>query len=277
MPGIEFHLYWSTVVVYALASAAWLAGWALRRKAILSAAFAGAMFGLALHTAAIVLRWVAVGHGPYLGRFEAYSSYAWVAIAGFLVLRWRRPGLWEVGIVALPASFLLMGMGGMASTALQYESPALRSYWLAVHVIFAKVSFASLMLATGVSIVYLRRVRRLSSSSGGEGAGLAGLEGLDDLAHRMTALGFLALAVVIAAGAIWANKAWGRYWNWDPVETWSLATWLLYGTVIHLRTNLRWGGRRAATLTVACMAAAVATFLGLGYASISDHWVYIKP
>lgn len=277
MQGTEFHLYWITVVVYAVTSVAWLVGWALRRKAVLSAAVVGAVFGLALHTATIILRWVAAGHGPYLGRFEAYSSYAWVAIAGFLLLRWRRPGLWEVGIVALPASFLLMGIGGMASTALQYESPALRSYWLAVHVVFAKVSFASLMLATAVSVVYLRRLRPSSRSRAGGGHAEAGLEGLDDLAHRLTALGFLTLGVVIAAGAIWANKAWGRYWNWDAVETWSLVTWLLYGTVIHLRTNMRWSGGRAAVLTVACMVATVATFLGLGYASLSEHWVYIKP
>ena len=90
---------------------------------------------------------------------------------------------------------------------------------------------------------------------------------LDEGAARLVAVGFLGHTVMIASGAIWANGLWGRYWGWDPIETWSLVTWLTYAVYLHLRFTLGWSGRRAAWLGLVAAAGIVLTFFGIGVVS----------
>jgi ABC-type transport system involved in cytochrome c biogenesis permease subunit len=90
---------------------------------------------------------------------------------------------------------------------------------------------------------------------------------IDELSAKLIAFGFVADTVMIASGAIWAHGLWGRYWAWDPIETWSLVSWLTYAVYLHVRFTLGWTGSRAAWLALGAAAMIVVTFFGIGVVS----------
>jgi cytochrome c-type biogenesis protein CcsB len=155
----------------------------------------------------------------------------------------------------------------MAKSELAPLEPPYQSAWLYVHVVFAWFAFGSYLVASILAALLL-----LQSKAAPEPA--AAIEGtpenaagrFDELSLRFLIFGFITDTVMIASGAIWAHGLWGRYWGWDPVETWSLITWLIYGTNLHLRLTLGWRGRRAAWLAVVSVASVVITFFGVGFA-----------
>lgn len=100
---------------------------------------------------------------------------------------------------------------------------------------------------------------------------LPSLEVMEDLQFQYTVFGFIASAIMIGAGSIWASKLWGSYWSWDPVETWSLLSWLLYGTIIHLKLIFKWGGRRVAWMLVFAIITVVISFWGVNFITETVH------
>lgn len=268
----EFALQWAGVTLYAAAAAALIYALSFGKERALSIGLALAAAGLLPHGGGLLLRWSSAGHGPYMAKYEVLSSNAWVAAACFVLAGWRRPGLRGAGAVVVPAAMLMTAAGLMLSPDIRRLPPALRSVWLVLHVVFAKLAAGGLLLALGASVLYLLKERGRAPLA----ASLPSLERLDDYARRFAGFGFAFWSIMIAAGAIWANESWGRYWGWDPIETWSLVTWLLIGVLLHLRRFFGWRGARAAWSLAACFALSVFTLFGVPLLAQSIHAEYFR-
>jgi cytochrome c-type biogenesis protein CcsB len=131
-------------------------------------------------------------------------------------------------------------------------------------VIFAFLGNAIFTLTFCCSVMYLIQEHQLKSKKmGAITQRLPSLKVLDDLSYQSLTFGFPLLTLGIITGAIWADYAWGRYWNWDPKETWSLITWLLYAALLHQRLTVGWRGRKAAIMAIIGFMAVLFTFLGV--------------
>lgn len=271
--------YWAALGISAGTSLAFAVSTAFALKRAAAVGTLLALLALVALTLSLGVRWVATGHGPYLGRYEAVGSYAWALLALFTVLQWRFSWARAAGLVVGPAAFLLLGAGVLSPMAPQFESPAMRSAWLWIHVTMAKIALASLVLSAALAAVYLLQ-RRATLQSGLVGAGpgtarVAQLPQTEEISVRLASLGFLLLAVVIGAGALWANTAWGSYWSWDPIETWALATWVLYGIALHLHRLWRVSGVRWALISIGTLLTSAFLFLVMWGLTLSPHWVYL--
>jgi cytochrome c-type biogenesis protein CcsB len=142
----------------------------------------------------------------------------------------------------------------------------LKSHWLTFHVVTAIFSYGAFAVSFGLGLMYLLKTYF------GENSNITGLVSrfpdanfLDELAYKLITFGFSFLTLVIVTGAIWANYAWGTYWSWDPKETWSLITWIIYAGYLHARLMYDWKGKRAAWLAVLGFTSVLFTFFGVNY------------
>lgn len=246
--------YWICTGLYACAVAAQLFGHVFARPRFVTRGTWCARAGLVGHGVLVAWRWSATGHVPTIGDFEnaLVGGFFIVAMALWAGRGGRHP-LLAAG--TLPFALLVLGWGGLSDTAPRPMVAALQSFWLYVHIFFAWLAYGAYTVAAGAGVVYLARARR--------GAAPEALALLEERMVRSTVFGFITDAVMIAAGSIWARNLWGAYWSWDPVETWSLLSWLVYGVALHLRFTLRWGGRRLAWLVVAAIAGVLISFWGV--------------
>ena len=139
--------------------------------------------------------------------------------------------------------------------------PALRSSWLGIHVSSAIIAYGAFGVSCAVSLVFLCRTRLLKNKAWE--SYIPEEETLDRISYRAVSLGFLFLTFVMITGAIWAERAWGSYWSWDPKETWSLITWIIYAAYLHLRMNRGWRGKRAAVFAVVGFVCVLFTYVGV--------------
>jgi cytochrome c-type biogenesis protein CcsB len=140
----------------------------------------------------------------------------------------------------------------------------LRSGWLPIHVTSAFLGDAIFALAFCTGVIYLIQERLVKSRRATALSGrLPSLEILDEINYRALTIGFPLLTIGIVTGAVWAEYAWGAYWNWDPKETWSLITWLLYAALLHQRLAIKWRGKKAAVMAIVGFGAVLFTFLGV--------------
>lgn len=269
---VEVVSFWAAVTIYAVSFLIYLYGLIFKNDRVLSIATYIAAIGWVPHTVAGIVRWVQAGYPPIVSSYETLSIVAWVAILMFLVLQWRFAKTRVLGVAVLPISFLMMGLGRLPSQPIEPLSPSLKSYWLLIHALFAELGHGSFIIATACAVLFLLKERQ---SARGEISSfyerLPSLDILDDLSYRFIAIGFVLHAVMIISGSIWANQAWGRYWGWDPVETWSLITWLIYGVYLHLRLFRAWEGKKAAWLAIGAFILVLFTFWGVGYVTPSIH------
>jgi cytochrome c-type biogenesis protein CcsB len=270
----EILSMWATVTAYAAAAALFIFSFVFQKEKLSRIALGAACVGLIPHAAAIIGRWVRIGHGPYIGFYEVVSSYAFVGVVIFVVLAWRKKPLRSLGVALMPMAFLALGGAMLASKSEVAVTPALASYWLAVHVAFAKLSYGSFITATGLAVTHLLRLRGREARGDGFFAKLTP-ESLDDLTAKFVSAGFIFLGIMIAAGAVWANEAWGRYWAWDPIETWSLVSWLVYAVVMHLRLTMGWTGKRFALITIAALPVLLFAMIGVVIVYQSIHGAYL--
>ncbi|HSN91982.1 MAG TPA: cytochrome c biogenesis protein CcsA [Anaeromyxobacteraceae bacterium] len=263
-------LFWAAVTAYALSTAALVASLAFRRERLAGVGRWLAAAGLLPHAAAIGLRWAEVGHGPYVTRYEVLSAdvllLVTVYVAGSLLARGLRP----LGAFVMPLAFL--GMGWAVSTFdLRAEVPIIfRSYWLWLHIGFAKAFGACTLVAAGAAAAHLLKARRPERLGW-----LPAAEELDLYAHQFLLVAFLFLGVMIAAGSLWAHQSWGRYWGWDPIETSALVTWIAFGVVLHFRVLHRWSGRRMAVLTFVAAGFMIVTVFVVAAAVPTIHDSYM--
>jgi ABC-type transport system involved in cytochrome c biogenesis permease subunit len=204
----------------------------------------------------LVSRTVAAGHGPFANMYEFSVAFAWgvlVAEAWF-EHRFRQRLL---GLVALPVALGLMAYALAIPSAIEPLVPALQnSLLLTVHVAVAIVAYGSFTIGFAAAVLHLAQPA--------EGRwGLPRPAVLDEVAYRSIVVGFPFLTLTIVLGALWADVAWGRYWAWDPKETASLVTWLIYGAYLHARRVRGWQGRRAAVLLLVGFVATLFTFFGV--------------
>jgi cytochrome c-type biogenesis protein CcsB len=229
------------------------------------------LVGLIGNTTGIVLRWVesyqlGIGHAPLSNLYESLVFFAWTIALIYLVVE-RRVGNRTIGAFTAPLAFLAMAYASLSpniSDRIQPLLPALKSNWLIAHVIACFIGYAAFAVAFGISIMYLIR-QNDTAQTGSLLDRLPRPAVLDDLNHQMVMFGFLFLSVGIITGAVWANSAWGRYWGWDPKETWSLITWFIYATLLHAKLMRGWHGKRIAYLSIAGFAAVLFTYFGVNY------------
>jgi cytochrome c-type biogenesis protein CcsB len=206
-----------------------------------------------LHAGSLTARGFAAGRVPWGNMYEFSSAIALAATTAFLVLLLRQREFRYLGaFVLLP---VVLGLG-LAGTVLYTQAgplvPALNSYWIKIHVTAAIISFGVFTVAAVVGGLYLVRARYERKAAagrapaGGLGRKLPPAAVLDRTSYRLTAFAFPLWTFAIIAGAIWAEAAWGRYWGWDPKETWAFISWVVYAAYLHARATAGWKGARAA-------------------------------
>jgi cytochrome c-type biogenesis protein CcsB len=267
------QLLTATTFIYALAALGYLAAWIFNISMVGRVSPWIALAGVAANTVGIILRWVesyqmgtGYGHAPLSNLYESLIFFAWIISVIYLIVEYRYKNK-AIGAFAMPLAFFAMAYASLSpniSDRIQPLIPALKSNWLIAHVMACFIGYAAFAIAFGLGIMYL--IKRLDTDARQGFLGrLPDLGILDDLIIQMVKFGFLFLTVGIITGAVWANSAWGRYWGWDPKETWSLVTWLIYATMLHFRVFLSWEGKVFAYFAILGFMAVLFTYFGVNY------------
>ncbi len=215
------------------------------------------------------MRWVesyrlGIGHAPLSNMYESLVFFSWTIVVIYLIVE-RRYGSRIIGAFATPIAFLAMAYASLSpnvNDSIRPLVPALKSNWLIAHVVTCFLGYAGFAIAFGLSLMYLLK----RSDPEGKSHLLAHFPGsnvLDELTYQIVTFGFVFLSIGIITGAVWANSAWGSYWSWDPKETWSLITWLIYATLLHVRKMRGWDGRPIACLSIIGFMAVLFTYFGV--------------
>jgi cytochrome c-type biogenesis protein CcsB len=207
--------------------------------------------GVVAHTTAVVTRGLAVHRAPWGNMYEFVTALTCVAAIFFyyILVKYRA---WAIGVFVMGAIVIALGL---AETLIYTPAgplvPALQSYWLSIHVTAMTLSSGIFFVAAVLGIMYLvaERYRKRVAAGKAEANPLldripSGAQ-LDKLTYRAVVFGFPIWTFGVMAGAIWADQAWGRYWGWDPVETWAFITWVIYAAYLHARATGGWRGVRS--------------------------------
>jgi cytochrome c-type biogenesis protein CcsB len=258
------HLFFSlTLGCYICATAAYFA--CLFRTSARLTLWASRLLatGCGAHILSTIHLATRAGHLPLTNMQESLSFFSLMIIGAFLIFE-RRYKVTTLGSFVTPVALVML----IASSALHGElrqlPPILQSNWFWFHALLAFVSYAAFAIAFGVSVIYLIQRHFLKAKHFGVlFQRLPPLETLDEISYRSLAVGFPLLSIAIISGAIWSEKAVGTYWNWDPKQTWSLITWLIYAALLHGRLTIGWRGKRAAILSIIGFSVLLITFLGM--------------
>lgn len=225
--------------------------------------------GWVANTVALTVRSIMAGRLPLSNGYEFLLAFAWGIVMIYLWFEYRHR-LKPLGAFVLPVAWVLLAYVAVKIPAEQKTilplMAALRSNWLSVHVATAILSYGAFAVSFGLAVMYL--IKEKNDNTAGDGGIISSLPAarvLDELCYKAITFGFFFLALVIVSGAIWAEQAWGSYWTWDPKETWSLITWLIYGAYLHARLTYGWRGRRAAVMAIIGFIAVMFTFFGVNY------------
>jgi cytochrome c-type biogenesis protein CcsB len=219
--------------------------------------------GFVFHTLTLLTRTYAAGHTPIANLHESLSFFAWAVMAAYMFFHYRYRAM-ALGTFVSPLVLILVLYASRCPRQIVPLPPALQSMWMPVHTVVAFLGYGFLSIAFCVGIMYLIQESRIKNKRIGRLHHLLpSLDVLDEISYISLKVGFPLLTTGIITGAIWASSAWGSYWSWDPKETWSLITWLLYAALLHQRLNVGWRGRRAALMTVVGFMAIMFTFLGV--------------
>jgi len=227
--------------------------------------------GFVIHTITLVWRTHASGHTPIANLHESLSFFAWAVMAAYMVFHYRYNAI-TLGTFVSPLVLILILYALRCPQDIVPLPPALQSMWMPVHSVVAFLGYGFLTIAFCAGIMYLLQENRIKKKRIGKlHQILPSLDVLDDISYLSLKVGFPLLTTGIITGAIWASSAWGSYWSWDPKETWSLITWLLYAALLHQRLTVGWRGRRAAIMTVVGFMAIIFTFLGVNLLMTGLH------
>ena len=222
------------------------------------------VLGFALSAAGVVLRGVAAGRAPWGNMFEFTTTAMVFVVAAYLLMAWRVGIRW----LGLPVTLLAAVANGLAVTvfyvAVAPLVPALHSVWFLIHIVAAAVAGAAFNVGGLMSVLYLLRKRAEDRGTvRGYLALLPTARRIDLLTYRFHAFAFPLWTFTVAAGAVWAEYAWGRYWGWDPKETWALVTWVIYACYLHARSTAGWRGSKAAAIAILGLASFWFNFVGI--------------
>jgi len=260
MEALSNQILVAVTFTFLAASVLYLCHWAFKSKAFGWAASGVTWAALAALTLAIILRWVAshqmgIGHAPFSNLFESLVFFAWTIAAIYLIIElstWMR----TIGSFAVPLAFLSMLYALTLDPAIKPLLPALKSNWLIAHVITCFLGYAGFAVSAALGAMYL------ATGQSKDPASPRALV-LDNLIYQTVVVGFILLTAGIVTGSIWANSAWGTYWSWDPKETWSLITWLVYASLLHSRFMRGWQGKRMAVFSLVGFGCVLFTYFGV--------------
>jgi len=260
----------SATFIYALASIFYIGSFSFKQKVLAKIGFIVLIIGFLFNTGGIVLRWIesyqmGYGHAPFANMYESLVFFSWtVAILYiFVELKYKES---IIGVFASPLVFLAIAYASLSpdiSSKITPLIPALKSNWLIAHVIACFLGYAGFAVAFGFSIMYFVKPENPETKS--IFAKLPSWDIIDELTYQMVVFGFLFLTIGIITGAVWANSAWGKYWSWDPKETWSLITWFIYAIFMHLRMMKGWQGKKLALVSITGFMAVVFTYFGVNF------------
>jgi cytochrome c-type biogenesis protein CcsB len=239
-------------------------------KWIAAASLWTAFAGFILHLAYFSFRWMEAGRIPITSFFEAANFLGMGIMFVFLImeLRFRIPAL---GSFILPLVLVLMTPAFLLSGEITALNPVLKSGWLGVHTSLSVLGDSAFAFAFIVSVMYLIQERQLKAKHlGALFHRLPSLDIMDTLGYRALTLGWPLYTLGMITGSIWANSAWGTYWSWDPKETWSLITWVMYLVLLHLRT-IGWRGRKMAFLSIVGFLFVLVSFFVIGRVEMGKH------
>jgi len=257
-----------TTFLYAFASVLYIASWTFKKDLLARIGMAVLITGFVANTAGIAMRWIesyqmGYGHAPFSNMYESLVFFSWTVAALYIFVEFKyRERI--IGVFATPLIFLAIAYASLSPNIADKITPlipALKSNWLIGHVITCFLGYAGFAVGFGFSIMYL-----LKPSGNGSGSLLSRLPSLDiidELTYQMVVFGFLFLTIGIITGAVWANSAWGTYWSWDPKETWSLITWFIYATLLHLRMLRGCRGKNIAWVSILAIMAVLLTYFAV--------------
>lgn len=230
--------------------------YAAERRVPARVAVALTVLGALIHGAGVLTRALGAGRVPWGNMYEFLTTGAFVAVAVFLLVLIRRDlrflGTFVVGLVIV----MLVAASVAYWTPVGHLVPALQSYWLVIHVSIAVLSSALFTLTFAMSALQLVQSHRQKTIAAGGADKLGFMRlvpsalSLENLSYRINAIAFIGWTFTLMFGAIWAEKAWGRFWGWDTKEVWTFVIWVVYAGYLHARATRGWTGTRAAWLSI---------------------------
>lgn len=265
---MDADYHWTIVAMTLYATAAVAAVLTTQRRRVPIGLPMGVLaLALAVHTIAIAIRWERLGHGPYVDLFEVLSSNVWslhvaVLVSALLIPRIRPTLATSLPVLQVMVLWLLSLTPVDTQIPVTYHTPL-----LAVHVWLGKIFLGCIVVAVGLSLVMLARRLGIANAF----ATLPVNDALDELAYRFVLIAFLFESLMLVAGAVWARDAWGRYWAWDPLETWAFITWLSVIAFLHLRSTRRPSPTVSALMIVGIFILGFSTLFGMPFISMAPH------
>lgn len=269
-----------TTVAYLVSSVFYILLFLFRSKPLGLIAITVTIMGFIAQTWGIGLRWVesyqiGYGHAPLTNIYESLVFFAWCIIATYIFLEFKIKNR-SLGAFVTPfAVAAMISAPFLGKTEIDPLLPALQSNWLLIHVMTCFIGYAAFAVGCGFAIIYLLKTYAENPPKGTDNdsvlASLPDPRTIDELMHKTILFGFLWLSAGIITGAIWANEAWGTYWQWDAKETWSLITWFMYALILHARFTRGWHGKVFAWLSFIGFSSVLFTYFGVNYLPNSLH------
>nr|YP_009905945.1 cytochrome c heme attachment protein [Vasconcellea cundinamarcensis]YP_010447080.1 cytochrome c heme attachment protein [Vasconcellea carvalhoae]QLG90352.1 cytochrome c heme attachment protein [Vasconcellea cundinamarcensis]UTM91889.1 cytochrome c heme attachment protein [Vasconcellea carvalhoae] len=233
-------------------------------------------------TGLLATRWIYSGHFPLSNLYESLIFLSWSFSMIHMVCYFNKKHKNNLNAITGPSAILTQGFATSGLLNKMSQSvilvPALQSQWLMMHVSMMVLGYAALLcgslLSVALLVITFRKVIRIFGNNFLNDSFSFGkiqymnersnillntyflssrnyyryqlIQQLDHWSYRIISLGFIFLTIGILSGAVWANEAWGSYWNWDPKETWAFITWTIFAIYLHIRTNINWGGINSA-------------------------------
>lgn len=268
LTSAEIYLFYAAVLFYCFSTVLYVLFFVAKNEKALKGGYWTLLLAFVMHTAALIVRTLAAKRLPLTNQYEFATSFTWGIALVTLVFK-NKFKFKALGAVVCPILVILIGYAALQNKEINELMPALQSNWLSIHVGTAIISYGSFGVAFGVAFLYLIR-EHLKDKDFVENH-LPDSEVLDLIGYRAIALGFIFLTLVMITGAIWAERAWGHYWSWDPKETWSLITWIIYAIYLHVRISRGWSGKKAAWFALIGFICVVFTYIGVNTLIPSLH------
>lgn len=268
---MDIFFSYLTLAAYFLASGLCLAFFLAQREGYCQGGAWVMGLGLGFHTLTLAANIVSQGLLAIATFAGALSVFAWALVAAFLLLYWRHP-IKVLGALVAPLAALVVSGSLILPGEVTTVSPALRSFWVYLHIMLAFLGNAAFSLAGLGGIFYLVQERQIKGKKFGFFyRRLPSLEQLDALNYWCLTIGFPLLTGAIITGSLYAQLTLGRFWNWDPKEIFTLLAWVIYAVLLHERLAVGWRGRRAALMAICGFLVLIITFVGANLWLSSYH------